>query len=103
MTKAIIIHKTGGPEVLRWEDFDPGAPGPGEVRLRHGAIGLNFIDIYHRKGLYPLPPLPAVPGMVVGCVCMCSGSGRWCGALLSQNRRERGTGKKCRQLAVFRG
>ena len=61
MTHAIRIHQTGGPEVLRWEEVEVGPPGPGEVRLRHTAIGLNFIDTYHRSGLYPLP-LPAIPG-----------------------------------------
>ena len=63
MTKAIRIHETGGPEVLHWEEYDPGVPGPGEVLLRHEAVGLNYIDVYHRTGLYPLPPLPTVPGM----------------------------------------
>ncbi|MFC1828282.1 quinone oxidoreductase [Thermodesulfobacteriota bacterium] len=63
MSKAVRIHETGGPEVLRWEAFDPGKPGPGEVILRHEAVGLNFIDVYNRTGLYPLPSLPAIPGM----------------------------------------
>ena len=63
MSKAIVINQTGGPEVLRWVEYDPGPPGPGEIRLRHEAVGLNFIDVYHRTGLYPLPSLPAVPGM----------------------------------------
>ena len=63
MTKAIRIYKTGGPEVLRWEDDDPGRPAAGEALVRHEAVGLNFIDVYHRTGLYPLPSLPAVPGM----------------------------------------
>ena len=63
MPKAIIMYETGGPEVFRWEEYDPGRPGPGEVLLRHEAIGLNFIDVYHRTGLYPLPGLPATPGM----------------------------------------
>ena len=63
MTKAIIIHETGGPEVLRWDEYDPGQPGRGEVLLRQEAVGLNFIDVYHRTGLYPLPSLPAIPGM----------------------------------------
>lgn len=63
MTRAIVIHETGGPEVMRWEAVDPGEPGPGEVLLRHEAVGLNFIDVYHRSGLYPLPALPAVIGM----------------------------------------
>ena len=62
MTKAIIIHENGGPEVLRWEDYDPGKPDKGEALVRHEAIGLNFIDVYHRTGLYPLPGLPAVIG-----------------------------------------
>lgn len=63
MSKAIRIHENGGPEVLRWEDVEVGLPGPGEAKLRHTAVGLNYIDVYHRTGLYPLPGLPAVPGM----------------------------------------
>ena len=63
MTKAIRMYETGDPEVLRWEDFDPGSPGPGEALIRHEAVGLNFIDVYHRSGLYPLPALPATPGL----------------------------------------
>ena len=63
MTKAIRIYETGGPEVLRWEDVDPGKPAPGEALVRHEAVGLNYIDVYHRTGLYPLPSLPAIPGM----------------------------------------
>ena len=63
MVKAMRMHETGGPEVLRWEDYDPGQPGPGEVLLRHEAVGLNFIDVYHRTGLYPVGTLPAIPGM----------------------------------------
>ncbi len=62
MPKAIRMYETGGPEVMRWEETSAGAPGPGEVQLRQSAVGLNFIDIYHRTGLYPLP-LPATPGM----------------------------------------
>ncbi len=63
MVKAIRMYETGGPEVLLWEDYDPGQPGPGEALLRQEAVGLNFIDVYHRTGLYPLPSLPATPGM----------------------------------------
>jgi NADPH2:quinone reductase len=63
MAKAIRIHRHGGPEVLKWEEVEPSRPGPGEALVRHEAVGLNFIDIYHRTGLYPLPPLPATPGM----------------------------------------
>ena len=63
MSKAIRIYESGGPEVLKWEDFDPGKPEAGEALVRHEAVGLNFIDVYHRTGLYPLPELPATPGM----------------------------------------
>ena len=62
MTKAIRIHEAGGPEVLRWEDVEVGDPGGGEIRLKHTAVGLNYIDTYHRSGLYPLE-YPAVLGM----------------------------------------
>ncbi len=62
MTNAIRIHETGGPEVLRWEAVEVGDPGPGEVRLKQSAVGLNFIDVYQRSGLYPLE-LPAVIGL----------------------------------------
>ena len=61
MTMAIRIHETGGPEMLRWEEVEVGGPGPGEARVRQTAVGLNFIDVYHRSGLYTLPP-PAVLG-----------------------------------------
>ena len=63
MTKAIRMYETGGPDVLSWEEDDPGKPGTGEALVRHKAVGLNFIDVYHRTGLYPLPSLPAVPGL----------------------------------------
>ena len=63
MVKAIRIHRTGGPDAMRWEDVEVGAPGPGEVRIRHEAVGLNFIDVYFRTGLYPAPSLPFSPGM----------------------------------------
>ncbi|MEW5965174.1 MAG: quinone oxidoreductase [Pseudomonadota bacterium] len=63
MIHAMRIHRTGGPEVLQWDEVEVGTPGPGEVRLRHAAIGLNYIDVYHRAGLYKLPSLPAVIGM----------------------------------------
>ncbi len=61
MSFALRVHETGGPEVMQWEEWPVGEPGPGEVRLRHTAIGVNFIDVYHRRGLYPAP-LPFVPG-----------------------------------------
>src|ERR1700755_1597277 len=53
MTHAIRFHKPGGPEVLVWEEVNVGKPGPGEARIRHTAVGLNFVDIYNRSGLYP--------------------------------------------------
>ena len=60
-THAVRMHQTGGPEVLRWENVELRPPGAGEIRVRHTAIGLNFIDTYHRTGLYPVA-LPAVLG-----------------------------------------
>ncbi|HEX5094076.1 MAG TPA: quinone oxidoreductase [Burkholderiales bacterium] len=54
MTKAVRFHKTGGPEVLQLDDVEVGEPGPGQVRVRHTAIGVNFIDTYQRSGLYPM-------------------------------------------------
>jgi NADPH2:quinone reductase len=62
MDGAIVVSRLGGPEVLEWTKKDPGKPGPGEVLVRHTAIGLNFIDVYHRTGLYPVP-LPFTPGV----------------------------------------
>ena len=62
MSGKFIIRKYGGPEVLEWTEEDLGQPGPGEVLIRHTAIGLNFIDVYQREGLYPIP-LPFSPGV----------------------------------------
>ncbi len=64
MTKAIVIHQYGGPEVLQWEDIDVGDPGPDEVRIKHEAVGLNFRDTYHRSGSYSVPgdKFPAIIG-----------------------------------------
>ena len=61
MTQAVIIEQHGGPEELKLVDVTVGQPGPGEIRIRHKAIGLNFIDIYFRQGDYPAP-LPFTPG-----------------------------------------
>src|SRR6201990_501444 len=55
MSHAIRFHKAGGPEVLVWEEIPLGKPGPGEARIRHTAVGLNFVDIYNRSGVYPVP------------------------------------------------
>ncbi len=63
MAKAIRIHEHGGPEVLRFEDVAVGRPGPGEIRVRQTAIGLNYINVYFRTGLYPVGELPATIGL----------------------------------------
>ena len=65
MPMAAVIHEQGPPEVLRWESVEVPAPGPGEVRIRNEAVGLNFVDTYHRRGIphpWPVPPLPVVLG-----------------------------------------
>ena len=74
MTQAIRFHAPGGPEVLRLEDVTVGDPGPGEVRLRHTAIAVNYVDTYHRSGLYPVP-LPATPGVEAAGVVEAVGPG----------------------------
>jgi NADPH2:quinone reductase len=74
MPKAIRFHKTGGPEVLVYEDVPVGDPGPNQARVRHTAIGLNFIDTYHRGGLYPLP-LPSGLGSEAAGVVEAVGPG----------------------------
>ncbi len=74
MTKAFRFHKAGGPEVMQLEDVKVGDPGPGQARIRHTAIGVNFIDTYHRSGLYPLQ-LPSSIGMEGAGVVEAVGSG----------------------------
>ena len=74
MPHAIRIHQTGGPEVLCWEEVDVPAPAAGEATVRHHAVGLNFIDTYHRTGLYPLP-LPAGIGLEGAGVVEAVGTG----------------------------
>jgi NADPH:quinone reductase len=74
MTKAIRFHERGGPEVLRVEDVDVGDPGPGQARVRHRAIGVNFVEVYHRTGLYPLP-LPSALGQEAAGVVEAVGDG----------------------------
>ena len=74
MAKAIRIHQTGGPEVMRLEDVAVGDPGPGQVRLKHVAVGLNFADIYFRTGLYPVP-LPCGIGVEAAGVVQAVGEG----------------------------
>lgn len=73
-TRAVLIDRFGGPEVLRLADVDVGSPGEGEIRVRHEACGLNFIDVYHRSGAYPLP-LPHALGMEAAGVVEAVGEG----------------------------
>jgi NADPH2:quinone reductase len=68
MPKAVRFHKTGGPEVMVYEDVAVGDPGPNQARVRHTAIGVNFIDTYHRSGLYPLPLPSGVGSEAAGVV-----------------------------------
>jgi NADPH:quinone reductase len=74
MAKGIRFYETGGPEVLRWESLPVGKPGPGEVRIKHIAVGLNFADTYFRTGLYPAP-LPAWMGVEAAGVIEAVGPG----------------------------
>lgn len=74
MTYAIQILRNGGPEVLQIVDFDPGDPGPGEIRIAQHAIGLNYIDTYMRSGLYP-GELPAILGVEGAGVVVAVGEG----------------------------
>ena len=62
MSKSIILKKNGGPEVLELQDVEVGSPGPEEIKVTNHAIGLNYIDTYHRSGLYPVP-LPSGIGL----------------------------------------
>lgn len=75
MAQVVRIHEYGGADVLRREEVDPGSPGAGEVRLKQTAIGLNYIDTYHRTGLYKLPALPAVIGVEGAGVVTAVGAG----------------------------
>jgi NADPH:quinone reductase len=75
MTKAIRVHEYGGPEVLKWEEVEVGEPGPGQIRIKQTAIGLNFIDVYGRTGLYPQDALPFIPGMEGAGVVTAVGEG----------------------------
>ena len=74
MSFAIRIHEVGGPEVLQWQEVAVGEPGPGEVRLRHGAVGLNFIDVYFRTGVYGAE-VPFTPGLEASGVVEALGEG----------------------------
>jgi NADPH2:quinone reductase len=73
--KAIRVHEPGGAEVLRWEDVTVGEPGPGEARVRHTAVGLNYVDVYYRSGLYKSPAYPFTPGSEAAGVVEAVGPG----------------------------
>lgn len=75
MTHAIVVRETGGPDVLNWEEVDIGEPGDGEVRIRHTAVGLNYIDVYFRSGSYPAPHMPFTPGFEGAGVIEAIGAG----------------------------
>jgi len=75
MAKAILIHGHGGPEQLKFEVVQDSAPGPRQARVRHHAIGINYIDVYHRSGLYPLPTLPSSLGLEAAGVVEAVGEG----------------------------
>src|SRR4051794_18473524 len=74
MAKAVRFHSAGSPDVLRLEDVEVGSPGPGQARLRHVAVGLNFADTYFRSGVYPVP-LPAGMGVEASGVVEAVGEG----------------------------
>ena len=75
MTGVVRVHEVGGPEALRFEEIEVGSPGPGQALLRQTAVGLNFIDVYFRSGLYPAPQLPFVPGLEAAAVVEAVGEG----------------------------
>jgi NADPH:quinone reductase len=75
MVGMVRVHAVGGPEVLRFEQVEVGEPGPGQARLRQTAVGLNFIDVYHRTGLYPVAGLPFTPGLEAAGVVEAIGAG----------------------------
>ena len=75
MTQAIRVHAYGGPEILKWEKVEVGEPGPGEVRIKQTAIGLNYIDVYSRTGFYPQASLPFIPGIEGAGVVTALGEG----------------------------
>ncbi len=75
MPKAMRVHEVGNPDVMKWEEVDPGSPGEDQVLVRHTMVGLNFIDVYFRKGIYPAPGFPFVPGLEGAGVVEQTGAG----------------------------
>ncbi|MEM7271067.1 MAG: alcohol dehydrogenase catalytic domain-containing protein, partial [Pseudomonadota bacterium] len=75
---AAVIEEKGAPEVFQWREWPVGDPGPGEVRIRHGAVGVNYVDTYHRRDIphpWPVPPLPVVLGFEAAGVVEAVGEG----------------------------
>ena len=110
MSHAVRVHKYGGPEVLIFEDVDVGTPGPGEVLLRQHAIGVNFIDIYQRSGLYKLASFPATLGSEGAGEVVAVGPGvealkigdrvAYASAPRRLRRRAAGSGRQAREAAA---
>ncbi len=75
MSKAMRVYEVGNPDVMKWEEVDPGSPGDDQVLVRHTMVGLNFIDVYFRKGVYPAPGFPFVPGLEGAGVVEQTGAG----------------------------
>jgi NADPH2:quinone reductase len=75
MSHAIVLRETGGPEKLRFESVEVAEPGPGELQIRHTAIGVNFHDTYVRSGLYDTLKLPGIPGLEAAAVVEKAGAG----------------------------
>ena len=86
MPNAIRINRTGGPEVLEWEAVTVGEPGAGEARVRHTAIGLNYIDTYHRSGLYKLPLPSGIGSVAAGYLSAARLNMDWCRSARSESR-----------------
>ena len=76
MIKAIRIHSPGGPEVMKWEDVPRPEPGPGEALIKQEAVGLNYIDVYFRSGLYKAPTMPLIIGQEGAGTVVAVGAGR---------------------------
>ncbi len=100
-TMAAVIHEKGEPDVFRWEEIELGAPGPGEVCLKNNAVGVNFVDTYHRRGTphpWPVPPLPLVLGFEGAAEVQETGPG-------GERIQARGPGRLCHAAAwrVFPG
>ena len=99
MTKAIRIHSPGGPEVMNWEDVPTPEPGPGEALIKQEAVGLNYIDVYFRTGLYKAPNMPLVIGQEGAGTVIAVGANVTAG----EAGRPRGLCRRDRRLCHRRG